>query len=230
MPADLAASGQILTTVKRSWTERGATPTLWAIAQIALKPVVRIKRRLVFSASLPVPDGPGVWENDVEVLVIGPDNMAALNPELLASINPEHNQEEWADLRKGNRLFVVVQGTKWLHRGSIRLIDKDTLDRKAVFFGELQTVPEIRWCETVPSARGKGLYRRVLGEQLRYLHSLGYGRAVLYIMAENTPSIRGATAAGFQLCRALQDWILFNSLVFQRVRENGSAYWRVFWQ
>jgi RimJ/RimL family protein N-acetyltransferase len=230
MLVDMAGSGRILATVKQSWMKRGPVITFLAMIQVVFRPLIRLRRRLVFSASLPVVDCPSTWESDVQLLVIGPENVADLSPELLASLDPNRNQEEWSDLLQGNRLFVVMQGAQWLHRGSIRLIDKDTLDRKAVFFGKLRSVPEIRWCETVPGARGRGLYRRVLNEQLRYLGDLGHKEAVLCIMAENTPSIKGATAAGFQLCRTLHDWIIFNSLVFQRAQENKSAYWRVFRQ
>lgn len=227
---DTVRSGRMLATVKRSWTEKGPAATLLATIQVALKPIVRLRRRLVFSASLPVDDCSSVWESDVQLLVIGPNDVAALSPDLLESIGPAYNVEEWTGVLEGNRLFIAVRGQQWLHRGSIRLVDKNTPDGKTVFFGELRSVPEIRWCETIPSARGTGLYKRVLGEQLRYLHSLGYHKAVLYIMAENIPSIRGAQAAGFRLCRTLHDWIVFNSLVFQRVHENGPAYWRVFRQ
>ena len=68
----------------------------------------------------------------------------------------------------------------------------------------------------------------MLNDQLRYLKSLGYGRAVLYVMAENIASIKGVTAAGFQLYRTLTDWILFGLVVVQRVHEGGSTRWRVF--
>jgi hypothetical protein len=125
---------------------------------------------------------------------------------------------------------VMDNERRCLHRGYIRLISPSKADAKSMFFGKLAAVPEIRSCETAPSARGKGLYRRVLNEQLRFLHSLGHSSGFLDLSPENLASYKGAKAAGFETCRELNDWILFRSLVLQRVRENSVSSWRLFWK
>lgn len=221
---------QSIARVKRNWNENGPLTTLLAAVQAIARPILRLRRRLVFAAALDSRN-PSTWDPGDRLLVIGPDNMDALPPAVLHSMHAGAAMQDFRGIAKGNRIFVVLRGNCCLHSGYVRLIsDYNTHDRKAVLFGELENLPEIRSCETAPNARGKGLYRRVLNEQLRYLETLGHSRVVLHIMAENKPSIRGATAAGFQLCRSLNDWVFLNSLVFQRVTEGQSKLWRVFFQ
>jgi RimJ/RimL family protein N-acetyltransferase len=168
------------------------------------------------------------WNVSEHLLIIGANNQKDLSPRVTAFLSTVDQQDDLRGVKDGNILFLVTNGIECLHRGYIRLIDPGASDAKSVFFGGFENAPEIRSCETAPQARGKGLYRRVLNEQLRYLQALGHDRAVLYVMAENVASIKGATAAGFKLTRTLHDWIVFNLLVFQRVREAGSARWRLF--
>ena len=225
--------GPYIDKVKRRSRERGLASVLVAIAETLARPVVRRRRRLVFEAPLNVEYAPSTWSGNEILMVIGPEQIDSLNPQLAATLEIDRHREDLETIHKGNRLFVVASGTQVLHRGYVCTVDPPAVarhERKAIFFGDLSDVPTIRSCETTAGARGKGLYRRVLNEQLRYLRSLGYSRAVLYIMAENTASVRGATAAGFRLSRVLVDWILFETIVFQKVAENGSARWRAFLQ
>ena len=214
--------------VKRYWRSRGPATTALALAEALLSPLIRRRRRLVFDAQVDVPRQPSPWASNERLLVIGPDNFQGLDSGLLSSIQIERHRKDFDGIRKGNRLFLVTDGPVCLHRSYIRLSAGETNDRNALYFGELEMTPEIRSCETAEHARGRGLYRRVLNDQLRYLKELGYNRAVLYIMEGNTASIRGVTAAGFKLCRTLHDWILFNFVVFQRVHEHGRTAWRIF--
>lgn len=51
---------------------------------------------------------------------------------------------------------------------------------------------------THPEYRGRGLYPRLLVEQLRYLASRGYSRAYIWVDRANDASIRGIVKAGFK--------------------------------
>ncbi len=216
-----------LVKARRTWQTGGLFATALAITEVLFRPILRLRRRLLFMAPLDHPRSPSDWEAGEHLLVVGADNLKDLTPRVSAFLESSDQQEDLRGVQNGNRLFLVTDGTEGLHRGYLRLVDAGASDRKAVFFG-LEAVPEIRSCETAPRARGKGLYRRVLNEQLRYLQGLGYDRAALYVMGENTASIKGATAAGFKLHRTLNDWILFHLVVLQHVREAGSTRWRVF--
>jgi hypothetical protein len=189
--------------------------------------------------SLTTPREPSVWGPRETFLAFGPENIQDLSPELLATIEPEKHGSDFESVRDGNRLFVVAVENYCLHRGYVCTVDRPALfnDRKAVFFDDLAAVPMIRGSESTTHAAAKGIYKhvlkglypRVLNEQLRYLQSLGHKRATLFIMAENTLSIKGANAAGFHLSRVLNDWVLFRRLVFQKVCEKGTRNWRVLW-
>jgi RimJ/RimL family protein N-acetyltransferase len=222
------ATTDVIGRIKRHWLTNGPAATVLAIAEILFSPLVRRRRRLVFSASLEAPRQPSKWNLEENLLIIGPDNITAVNRTLLASLQVDRHKRDFQGIPNGNRLFVVTNQKEWLHRGYIRMIDGRKDDRKALFFGDLLKLPEIRSCETTESARGRGLYRRVLNEQLRYLQALGYDRAILYVMAENVASIKAVEAAGFKLHRTLHDWIFFNLVIFQRVGEAGFDRRRIF--
>lgn len=229
----MIAVGSPIDRVKRRWKEKGLASVILAIAETAARPLIRRRRRLVFEAPLDIEYLPSEWFDNECLMVIGPEEIGSLRPQLVASLDIERHREDLETVRKGNRLFLVTSGTQVLHRGYVCTVDPPAVarhERKAIFFGQLSDVPTIRSCETAAGARGRGLYRRVLNEQLRYLRCHGYPRAALYIMGENTASIRGATAAGFRLSRVLVDWILFETIVFQKASENGSIRWRTFLQ
>ena len=219
------------------WRRKGAVATLIAVARTLTGFVMRHRCRLVFEAPLAAPREPSVWGPHERLLIFGPENHHELSPELLATMDPERHADDLESLRQGNRLFIVAYENYCLHRGYVCTAARPSLrhDREAVFFGELSNAPMIRGSETTRYAGAKdvykhvlpGLYPRVLNEQLRYLEGAGHKRAVLFIMAENTMSIKGVTAAGFQLSRVLNDWIIFESLILQKVCEKGSRKWRV---
>ena len=213
--------------VKQTWRTRGMFATLFAIAETILRPVLRLRRRLVYVAFLDDARTASKWSPNENLIVVGPEDLAGLNAQTKKFLSSEDQQEDLRGIQSGNRLFLVMEGEECLHRGYVRLIAAGSSDRKTVFFG-LEKLPEIRSCETAPQARGKGLYRRVLNEQLRYLRNLGHDRALLYVMGENVASIKGATAAGFRLHRTLNDWIFINLFVLQQVREGDFTQWRTF--
>jgi len=224
--------------VKRHWNEKGPLATAAAVTETLVSPILRHRKRLVLDIDLTAPRRPSEFGSGEKLLVFGPDNIDSLNPELLATMEPEKHRQELRDVRRGNRLFVIVCGDKCIYRSYIRMIDTPGPDRKAVFFDGLEAVPEIRQAVMTAHFRGKDLYKqvkkglhaRVVNEQLRLLQSLGHRRAVLYIMGGNTLSIKGNTAAGFQMLRTLDDWIVCRLLVLQHIAENGRKRWRVFFQ
>jgi hypothetical protein len=223
--------------VRLHWQERGALATIRAIVETLVRPVFRYRKRLVYDIALTSPREPSEWGPGEKLLIFGPENIDQLGPELMATLEPEKHAAELQYVPRGDWLFIVVCEGQCIYRSYVKIADRQSLDRKSVFFGGLETLPEIRQALATKYLRGslvrqvrKGLHTRVVNEQLRHLQSLGYQRATLYIMGGNILSIRGNTAAGFQLLRTLNDWIIFDTLVFQHVAEAGRTRWRVFFQ
>jgi hypothetical protein len=236
---DQTHTASVLSRVKEYWKRKGAAATARAVVRTLICFVIRHRCRLVFEASLAIPREPSTWGPSETFLVFGPENIHELSPELLANMDPERHWWDLQSVRDGNRLFVVSCGNYCVHRAYVCTVDRPGLshDRRAMFFGELSAAPMIRGSETTRYAADKaiyrhvrkGLYSRVLNEQLRYLQAAGYRSAVLFIMAENTLSIKGVTAAGFHLCRVLNDWVFFRSILLQKVCEKGTRTWRLMW-
>jgi hypothetical protein len=215
------------------WKKKGPLRFVCAVLETALRPVFRVRRRCAFEALLDTYYPAPGWGANEKLVIVGPENRDTLDRELVKSLEIDRHREDWESIPAGNHLFVVADGTQYLHRGYVCTTDPPAVanhERKAIFFGRLRSAPTIRSCETFHHSMGKGLYRRALIAEFRYLQSLGYRTVVLYTMVENTASIRGVTAAGFRLTRQLRDWIVLNKLVFQRVTENGQHQWRVFCQ
>jgi ribosomal protein S18 acetylase RimI-like enzyme len=237
MPADKAAweacaaqPESLSERFRRVRAQRGWQAVVVAILERIASPIVRLRRRLVFAASLDRPFAPDDWAPGEYLVIASKEDVPGLPPALSQALQTEDQRDDLETLGGANRVFILADSQGYLHRGYVRLTSPGAHDRKAVFFGDLEQLPEIRSCETAPRARGRGLYRRMITEEFRYLQSLGHRRATMYIMAENQASIRGATAAGYEICRKLDDWILFGRFVCQRVREGNSARWRFFVQ
>lgn len=56
---------------------------------------------------------------------------------------------------------------------------------------------EIKFCLTLPSLRGRGIYPRVILSILNYLNTKGMHRIFMCVHRDNHPSIRGIEKAGF---------------------------------
>lgn len=231
---------QLLARLSRHYKEKGPLSVLQAAAGTLVNLIIRHRCTLAFEAHLNTPREPSAWGPRERLLIFGPDNLDELTPELLSTMDPETHREELESLRRGNRLFVVAFDSYCLHRGYISIVETSghTKDRKIIFFGDLGDAPLLRMSVNTHYLRrkdifrhvSKGLYARVLNEQLRYLQGLGHKRAVLYIMAENTLSIKATIAAGFQLTRVLNDFVLFRCLLVQKVCELGVRKWRILWR
>lgn len=80
-------------------------------------------------------------------------------------------------------------------------------------------VPLIANCFTEPTARGRGLYTRLLGQLCRELASRGYTRAAISCEPSNVASRRGIARAGFiGLAHIRSTTILWRLIVSRRVQ------------
>lgn len=61
----------------------------------------------------------------------------------------------------------------------------------------MQCEAEIKFCLTLPDARGKGLYPMVINAILGYLRDKGFSKAYMCVHKDNKSSIRGIEKAGF---------------------------------
>lgn len=151
----------------------------------------------------------------------GPENLdAMLNPKLQAFLGSEAKQNIQA-VREGDLLFVVSNGTEYLHCGYVFF-----KSRQARILGEPASLPLIGCCYTAPEARGKGLYRKALQAELAHLSQRGYKRAVIETDPDNLASRKGIEAAGFQERRYTRSWILLNTLVVQQVSDAAGKKWK----
>jgi hypothetical protein len=224
--------------VRRYWKEKGSFRTILAIIETLATPLVRQRKRLVYDIALTESREASEWGPGENLLIFGPEDIGTIDADLLATMEPEKHWDEFQTVRRGNVLFVVVCEKQCVYRCYIRIVEAAKNDRKAIFFGELEELPEIRHAAVTKSFQNKnlhkqlrkGLHTRVVNDQLRYLQKLGHARAVLYIMAGNELSIKGNTAAGFRLFRVLNDWIIFGRIVFQKISEKGSKRRRIFLQ
>lgn len=62
---------------------------------------------------------------------------------------------------------------------------------------------EIKFCLTLPEARGKGLYPAVINAILKYLKDNGLANVYMCVHKDNKSSIRGIEKAGFERVSAL---------------------------
>jgi len=181
--------------------------------------IVRHQRYLVFEASLTTPRSCTEWRAGERLQLFGPENIDfEMTPQLQDFLGGEQALEHLAGVRNGDRLFVVSSGSELHHCGYILFQTRQTR-----ILGETGNPPLIASCLTAPSARGRGLYRRALNAELCYLRSQGYERAVIETDPENVASRKGIEAAGFQLCREANVWIVLNWMVYQKMAESGGV-------
>lgn len=206
--------------LRRHWRQHGALSTLRFFASR----ILRQWRGLVFDANLDAPPPCTTWSEGDQLQFIGPDTLdAELTPQLRDFLGGEEAVEYLEGVRKGNWLFVVRNGSEFLHCGYVLFNTRQTK-----IIGEMENPPLIAGCRTAPSARGRGLYRTALNAEMCYLRDRGYRRAVIETDPRNIPSRKGIEAAGFQLCREARVWILLNWLVIQKAVEPSGANWRLF--
>ena len=174
---------------------------------------------MVFEAILDAAPDNIPWSEDELLKVINRDNVdSAVGPDLLHFLGGDAATDNLQGVREGNELFVVAHGAEYQHCGYILFSTKQSR-----IIGEPKDLPLIACCFTAPAARGRGLYRKALISELHHLWCRGYRRVVIETSPENGASRRGIEAAGFQLCREVNAWILLNWLVYQKVIESSGS-------
>ena len=159
------------------------------------------------------------WQADEQLHVLGPGNIdAELSPGLYSFLGGDEVNESLQSVRRGDALFAVKKGEAFVHCGYILF-----QTRSAKIAGEVEPVPVIGNCKTAIGAQGRGLYRKALNEEIRYLNERGYSRVIIITSPDNVPSQKGIEAAGFHLIRRVTAIIILNVLVISRVREKDRS-------
>lgn len=206
--------------ISRQFKQKG----VWATVRFLFSRVFRSQKHLVFEAWLTEPLMAAAPDADHRLLELGPENLDAhLDSRLEEFLGGQEAFESLEGVRKGDRLFVIANGDEYLHRGYILF-----KTRQKRIIGETRDAPLIASCRTAAQARGRGLYRRALQEELRYLKSLGHERAIIETDPENIASRAGIVAAGFRSGWEARVWIVLNKVVVQRILRQSHSRWRVF--
>jgi hypothetical protein len=155
----------------------------------------------------------------------GKDLLSTSPPELRCLLERPEDWEYLEGIKKGDLFYAVARDGKFLHSGFVMLQTRQT-----GILGESWGTPLIGNCNTMPSARGQGLYPRALGAVCDALKARGYSRVLMETDPANSSSRRGIEKAGFSLHRILRGWIFFNCICFFRVeskKEHGFRCWLI---
>jgi hypothetical protein len=224
-----AVTSDMESKVRSLWRTRGLWGLLSGAGSTLISFVFRRRARLIWEARFTTPPLPSEWADGERLLVLGADN---IDREMTSSMRLFLGGDEVADsiagVRAGDLLFVLTNETEYLACSYIFFDKTQSTRKQAVIFGE-ENVPIIGMSYTLPSARGRGIYRRALHEMFRFLSNMGYERAICEVNPQNAPSNKASQAAGMQLCRELTDWAVLNHLFLQKVQESGKSRWRIFW-
>ena len=216
----MSRMGEVLLRIRRHWKQKGALAT----ARFLLSRVFRHQKHVVYEADCRTPREPSHWADEERLVELGADNLDAnLTPELQTFLGGEEAFESLQGVRGGDRLFLVVNGCEYLHRGYILF-----RTRQSKILGDPRADPLIANCATARGTRGRGLYRRALNAEVCHLQKLGYERVIIETQPDNHASRRGIEAAGFSLAWEAQVWIVLNWLVVQRVQKLGTTRWRCY--
>jgi GNAT superfamily N-acetyltransferase len=176
----------------------------------------------VYQADLQHPYPPVEWTEGERLLVVGAENQESeLTPQVRAFLGGAV-YECLAGIRDGDRLFIIADQDECLHRGYVIFNS-----RAKKLIGENDNAPLIGYCYTAAAARGRGLYRRALLAEMRYLQQRGYKRVVIDTHPANQASRKGIEAAGFQFVRTVSVWIVLNLLALQRTEAGHDTRWRM---
>lgn len=223
---DTAATG--LQNVRSRISRVGVVRTIASALATAISPVVRRRERLIWEVELG-PQHPSRWDAGERLLILGPENIdRELTPELLSFLGKD-SATELGGVRSGDLLFVVAAGTDFLACSYIFFDTTRETRRHSRLYCEPRNTPIIGMSFTSPSARGRGLYRRILNDMFVYLAHKGCRRAICEVHPTNAPSNRASQAAGMRVCRELCDWSILKRIFIQQVTEGGKSRWRVLW-
>jgi RimJ/RimL family protein N-acetyltransferase len=200
------------------------------IARNVVHFAVRHNRRLIWEADLRAPRTPSQWAAGEQVTILGPDNVdREMTPALRDFLIATSAASELEGVRRGDRLFVIKSEDGYLAYSYIFFDTTKETRRQAIILAEMRNTPIVGLSYTAPSARGRGLYQRILNDMFRFLHDIGPERAVCEVDPRNVPSNRASEAAGMRVCRQLSDWTILRWIVFQKVWEARKTRWRIFW-
>lgn len=196
----------------------------------ALRLIIRYNARTVWEIGLAGRPAPSEWSDGEQLLVVGPENFALeMTGDLRRFLGGESSTAEIEGVRHGDRLFVVSGPEGYSCYSYIFLDTRKETRRQAKVLGEPVGTPIIGMSFTLPQARGRGLYRKVLKEMFGVLQGMGYDRVVCEIEPGNTASQKASYAAGMRVHKELWDWKILSRLVVQRIKAGGNSKWRLFW-
>jgi hypothetical protein len=210
---------EVAARVGRYWKQRGTLATM----RFVWSRIFRHEVHVVYEATASARRSSAKMAPNEHVLQFGPENLDAnLTSELKAFLGGDLALESLSGVRNGDRLFVVTDGTEFVHRGYILF-----QTRQSRLLGDDQCCPLIASCWTSPSARGRGLYRRALDVEVKYLLARGYQRVLIETDPQNQASRKGIEAADFTFTWEANVWILMNRLIIGRNRYSSGVRWRL---
>ncbi len=208
---------------------RHARAIAGAVLETLLYPVVRYRRRQIWSASLAGPRQPSQWRDGETIVFIGPGNF---DSEVTAGLAAFAGNDEaaLAGVRRGDCLCVVSDASGYLGcTYAFFTANTPETRRQSKILGAAPETPIAGLSFTIPRARGRAIYRRALNDLFIHLRARGCQECICEIDPDNGASQSASLAAGMTLCRELTDWIVLRRLVLQRVCPvNGHRFWRVF--
>ncbi|MGH6689676.1 MAG: GNAT family N-acetyltransferase [Gammaproteobacteria bacterium] len=140
---------------------------------------------------------------------VGSARVAAIERQVLAGENEAYG----AGLLRNDLLFAHLDDDGRVLTYAFVLF---TTEYKRVL-QEPSEVPMIGNCYTVPDARGRGLYARMLVTVSDDLAVDGHRRAIISCQPDNVASMRGIERAGFKRARHITSFIALSKLVLWRV-------------
>jgi hypothetical protein len=213
----LMSAGAVAQRIGRFWRAHGMLATIRFLSGR----IVRHRQHLVFEAILDAHWPRPEWNGGAHLLLLGPENIdESITSGLRKFLGGEEAHENIESVRKGDRLFVIAEGQRFLHCGYILFNS-----RGAKLIGESENPPLIACCLTAAEARGRGLYRKALNAELHYLQQHGYKRAVIETDPANIASRRGIESAGFRLCRTVSTWTVLNFLAVRHTTGPTDKHW-----
>jgi RimJ/RimL family protein N-acetyltransferase len=222
-PMDALSS--ISTHVRRKGFRSAAVGAFWTV----VSPIVRQNRRVIWERKLNSTPASAEWKHGQRLIIIGRDNIAEAGvPALLRALAAGGAGAEIDGVHRGNRLFVVADGAEYVTYSFVFFESTKETRRHSCIYGERVGIPIIGMSYTLPTARGRGLYRRILSEMFRVLAAMGYDRAICEVHPDNIASNKASEAAGMTVCRQITDIAFFNWFFVQRVREHNVTRWRAF--
>ena len=212
-------------------SKNGLRRTLMLLLRGVFSPVCRQNRRLIWDACLRHPRTSSKWEAGEHLKILGPANLGtALTPQIIELLKQNAAIAEVDGVRHGDRLFVLESESGVPLAYSFIFFDTTAASRRqARILGEQRGTPIIGLSFCAPELRGRGLYRRILNEMFCFLESSGYERAICEVEPSNAPSNRASEAAGMKVCRQIQEWMVLNHIVLQRIWKADSKRWRLIW-